>query len=114
MGRHNALDKLIGALALNNVNAAQGFIARRWRGDVPLRTVFWRDMLGVGTAVNVLFTFAALIAATQGGLPLVSRPYEALGAMLGVPASQVQARLGDWQRSGRLLRMAVLPVLPAP
>ena len=49
------------------MTASQGFIARRWRGDVPLRTVFWRDMLGVGTAVNVLFTFAALIAATQGG-----------------------------------------------
>ncbi len=49
------------------MTAAQGFFARRWRGDVPLRTVFWRDMLGVGTAVNVLFTFAALIAATQGG-----------------------------------------------
>ena len=26
----------------------------------------------------------ALIAATQGGLPLVARPYEAVGAMLGV------------------------------
>ena len=48
------------------MTAAQGFIARRWRGDVPLRTVFWRDMLGVGTAVNVLATFAALIAASQG------------------------------------------------
>jgi len=33
---------------------------------VPLRRVFWLDMLGVGTAVNVLATFAALIAASQG------------------------------------------------
>ena len=34
-----------------------------------------------------------LIAATQSGLPLVPEPYEALGAMLGVSAQEVQARL---------------------
>lgn len=45
---------------------ADGFFARRWRGEVPLRTVFWRDMLGVGTAANVLATFVALLAASQG------------------------------------------------
>ena len=48
------------------MTAAPGFFARRWRGEVPLRTVFWRDMLAVGTAVNVLVTFLALIAASQG------------------------------------------------
>jgi hypothetical protein len=32
-----------------------------------MRTLLWRDMLGIGTAVNVLATFVALIAASQGG-----------------------------------------------
>lgn len=31
-----------------------------------MRTVFWRDMLVVGTAANVLATFIALLAASQG------------------------------------------------
>lgn len=43
------------------------FFARRWRGEVPLRIVLWRDMLAVGTAVNLLATFVALITASQGG-----------------------------------------------
>lgn len=48
---------------------SQSFIARRWRGEVPMRTVLWRDMLGVRTAANVLATFVALIAASQGAPP---------------------------------------------
>lgn len=31
-----------------------------------MRTVLWRDMLVVGTAANVLATFVALLAASQG------------------------------------------------
>jgi len=54
----------------------------------------------------------ALIAASASGLPLLHKPYEALGAMLGVPARQVQARLADWLAEGRLLRIAA--VLPPP
>ena len=61
---------------------AQHFFARRWRGEVPLRTLFWRDMLGVGTAVNLLATFVALMAASQGaptwvavGLHFAPLPY---------------------------------------
>ena len=42
------------------------FFARRWRGQVPTGTVFWRDMIVVGSAVNVLATFAALMLAAQG------------------------------------------------
>lgn len=42
------------------------FLARRWRGEVPLRIVLWRDMLCVGTAANLLATFVALMAASQG------------------------------------------------
>ena len=42
------------------------FFARRWRGEVPLATLFWRDMIVVGSLVNALATLSALIAATQG------------------------------------------------
>ena len=31
-----------------------------------MHTVLWRDMLGVGTAANLLATFIALMAASQG------------------------------------------------
>lgn len=55
-----------------------------------------------------------LLAACASGLPLLRQPWEALGAMLGVPASQVQARLGEWRQSGRLLRIAAVPVPPLP
>jgi len=43
-----------------------GFFACRWRGAVPLRTLFWRDMLAVGTVVNLGGSFAALMAAAAG------------------------------------------------
>jgi hypothetical protein len=56
----------------------------------------------------------ALMAACASGLPLLRQPWEALGAMLGVPAGQVQARLADWLQSGRLLRIAAVPTSPAP
>ena len=42
------------------------FFARRWRGEVPLHTLLWIDMLCVGTVVNLLATFIALMAASQG------------------------------------------------
>ena len=32
---------------------------------MALRTVFWRDMLGVGSGVNLLASFVALMAASQ-------------------------------------------------
>jgi len=42
------------------------FLARRWRGEVPMHTLLWRDLLCVGTVVNILATFIALMAASQG------------------------------------------------
>ena len=42
------------------------FFASRWRGEVRMHTLLWRDMLCVGTAVNLLATFIAVIAASQG------------------------------------------------
>jgi len=51
----------------------------------------------------------ALIAATQGGLPLVARPYEAVGAMLGVSGEQVRERLASMLASGLIRRIGAVP-----
>ncbi|AVP57712.1 siroheme decarboxylase subunit beta [Pulveribacter suum] len=51
----------------------------------------------------------ALIAATQGGLPLVARPYEAVGAMLGASGEQVQERLAQMLQDGLIRRIGAVP-----
>lgn len=51
----------------------------------------------------------ALIAATQGGLPLVPRPYEAVGATLGVSGEQVRERLGQMLDEGLIRRIGAVP-----
>ncbi|WKB55936.1 siroheme decarboxylase subunit beta [Eleftheria terrae] len=51
----------------------------------------------------------ALIAATQTGLPLVARPYEAVGAMLGVSGEQVRERLGQMLSDGLIRRIGAVP-----
>lgn len=50
-----------------------------------------------------------LITATQGGLPLVARPYEAVGAMLGVPGELVRERLAAMLESGLIRRIGAVP-----
>lgn len=51
----------------------------------------------------------ALVAVTQGGLPLVARPYEAVGAMLGVPGERVRERLGQMLDQGLIRRIGAVP-----
>jgi DNA-binding Lrp family transcriptional regulator len=50
-----------------------------------------------------------LIVATQGGLPLVPRPYDALGAELGIPAAEVRARLARMLETGLIRRIGAVP-----
>ena len=50
-----------------------------------------------------------LVAATQGGLPLVPRPYEALGAMLGTGSAAVRERLAQWLDQGLVRRIGAVP-----
>lgn len=50
-----------------------------------------------------------LIIATQAGLPLVARPYDALAAGLGVAAEEVKARLAAMLASGRIRRIGAVP-----
>lgn len=46
--------------------SAKPFLRSRWRGEVPLPIVFWRDMIGVGTAINILFAMIALLLLAAG------------------------------------------------
>ena len=51
----------------------------------------------------------ALMAATQGGLPLVPRPYDAVGQQLGVSGQQVRERLAQMIESGLIRRIGAVP-----
>lgn len=51
----------------------------------------------------------ALIAATQSGLPIVARPYEAVGAMLGVSGQCVRERLAQMVADGLIRRIGIVP-----
>ncbi len=47
-------------------NAAQrGFWGERWHGDVSWRLLFWRDMLAVGSVINLFTGFVALMLFSQ-------------------------------------------------
>ena len=50
-----------------------------------------------------------LVAATQSGLPLVPRPYEAIGAMLGVSSDVVRERLATMRAQGLVRRIGAVP-----
>ncbi len=50
-----------------------------------------------------------LILSTQGGLPLVSRPYHALAEQLGVSPVEVMARLAAMLESGVIRRIGAVP-----
>jgi hypothetical protein len=52
--------------------APGNFFARRWHGQVPLATLLWRDMLGVGTLINIVATVLALAVMVQGAPPAVA------------------------------------------
>lgn len=50
-----------------------------------------------------------IIRATQSGLPLVHRPYEAVGAALGVRGEQVRERLQAMLDEGLIRRIGAVP-----
>lgn len=43
-----------------------GYLARRWRGQLPLPRLLWREMLGWGTAINLGFSLLALALLAAG------------------------------------------------
>ena len=50
-----------------------------------------------------------LIQATQGGLPLVPRPYHRIAEQIGLSAAEVMARLQRMLASGIIRRIGVVP-----
>lgn len=50
-----------------------------------------------------------IIHATQSGLPLVQRPYEAVGAALGISGEQVRERLQVMLDEGLIRRIGAVP-----
>ena len=50
-----------------------------------------------------------LIAATQAGLPMVARPYDAVGAALGVAGTVVRERLATMLEQGLVRRIGAVP-----
>ena len=51
----------------------------------------------------------SLIVATQGGLPLVSRPYHAIAEQLGLSPDEVMQRLRAMLASGIIRRIGAVP-----
>lgn len=51
----------------------------------------------------------ALIVATQSGLPLVPRPYDAIAAALDMPAEEVKRRLAALLEAGIIRRIGAVP-----
>jgi DNA-binding Lrp family transcriptional regulator len=50
-----------------------------------------------------------LIVATQAGLPLVPRPYDAIGATLGIAGAEVRTRLERLLAGGAIRRIGAVP-----
>ena len=48
-----------------NPRPSGGFWSHRWHGQAPWRVLFWRDMLGVGSAINLFTGFVALWLVSQ-------------------------------------------------
>jgi len=51
----------------------------------------------------------ALIVATQGGLPLVARPYDAIGEQVGIAGGEVIHRLQALLAAGVIRRIGAVP-----
>jgi DNA-binding Lrp family transcriptional regulator len=60
-------------------------------------------------AADLDATDRRLIVATQGGLPRVSRPYQAIADQMGIPAEEVLRRLQRMLDGGVIRRIGAVP-----
>lgn len=59
----------------------KSFITLRRQGHIGWRTLFWRDLLLIGTGLNLLMTGTALALLSQG----VAAPWALLAHLLPLP-----------------------------
>jgi hypothetical protein len=57
---------------MNPVAATGSFIVSRWRGEVPLGVLLWRDMVVAGTALNILSGLAGIVLIASGAPPAIA------------------------------------------
>lgn len=53
-------------------NGLTAFFSRRWHGELPLGQLFWRDMVTVGSLINVATTIVALAILAAKGSALLA------------------------------------------
>ncbi len=79
-------------------------------GNGALARADAQDAAGAGMDEAALAEFdRRLVLATQGGLPLVPRPYSALAETLGVAEGRVRERLAAMLADGRIRRIGAVP-----
>jgi hypothetical protein len=44
----------------------QHYFSVRWQATIPFQDLFWRDMILLGTLINLLVTFVGLMLVAQG------------------------------------------------
>lgn len=88
-----------------NLQAPAAFFRRRWRAEVPLRVLFWRDMVIVGSLINIFTGFAALALIAQDvamevavAIHFAPLPYNLflLAAVLRSPQRTAALTLAAW------------------
>ena len=58
-------------MRVETVSGPFGFFTRRWRRQTQLNVLFWRDMIVVGTLINIAAMVASLIVlGLKAGLPV--------------------------------------------
>ena len=46
-------------------NRPGNYFSHRWHARIPLQVLLWRDMLGIGTLINVFASFIAMVLIAQ-------------------------------------------------
>jgi hypothetical protein len=101
-------------------NDGAGFFRARWLGAVSLDRLFWFDMIVVGTAINLVTSFAALIVLglkwpvwASIAVYLAPLPYNLflVFAVWRAAENLADPRLASYARTGALLWLVIASLI---